>query len=82
MDTSSSTENQLELKPERQKPGPKKGDSKKLERTLDELITRIHNLEGLVIRMAHQGGISHSIIKEAGLEAWSPSKKDMSKRVG
>ena len=78
MDTSSFTE----IKPERQKPGPKKGAQKQADRALDELITRIHNLECLVIRMAHQGGISTSIIKEAGLEPWTPGKKDMSKRVG
>lgn len=80
MDTSSLTE-QTEVI-ERQKPGPKKGASKKLDRNLDELITRIHNLEDLVTRMAHQVGFSPIMIKQAGLTPWTPGKKDMQKRVG
>ena len=77
MDTLLSTE-----EPTRQKPGPKKGSQKKASQTLDELITRVCSLEQLVTRMAHQVGFSPQIIKEAGLEPFNPSKKDMYKRMG
>lgn len=67
--TSSSTE-QIKAKP-----GPKakpKIDVEALER-------RIHNLEQLVIRMAHQSGTAHVLIQKAGLEVYVPTKGDMSK---
>jgi len=68
MDESSSIE-------QPKKPGPKpapKVDVSKLE-------ARIHNLEQLIIRMAHQSGTSHSILIKAGLEPYQPTQGDMSK---
>ena len=51
--------------------------------SLDELITRIHDLENLVIRMAHNAGTSHSIIRDSGLTPYSLKTKDMTKfKVG
>lgn len=82
MDTSSSTEQADLLETTRQKPGPKKGASKKLDRNLDELVTRLHNLEDLVTRIAHQAGISHGIIIGSGLTPFTPGRKDMQKRAG
>jgi hypothetical protein len=40
---------------------------------------RIANLEQLVIRMAHNAGVSHTIIINAGLLPYNPTKSDMSK---
>ena len=60
---------------EKQKPGPKakpKPDYEDLER-------RIHNLEQLLIRVCHNSGTSHGIIKKAGLEPYQPTKNDMNK---
>ncbi len=71
MDTSSSIE------PVKNKPGPKpapKVDTKALE-------NRIHNLEQLIVRMAHNSGTSHIIIKKAGLVPYTPTSGDMSKFV-
>ena len=67
MDTSSSTE-----KP---KPGPKP----KAKVDIEALEARIHNLEQLIIRMAHQSGTSHQILIKAGLTPYSPTKNDMTK---
>ena len=66
--TSSSTE--------KKKPGPK--PKVQLQEVID-LEVRVHNLEQLIIRMAHQSGTSHSIIMKAGLEPYHPTKGDMSK---
>ena len=45
----------------------------------DQLLDRLHNLEELVTRMAHQSGVSHTLIVKAGLEPYKPTKDDMSK---
>lgn len=60
---------------EKSKPGPKA----KPKVDLEALQDKIHNLEELVIRMAHQSGVSHVIIKKAGLEPYSPVAGDMGK---
>lgn len=68
--TSSSTNETVKAKP-----GPKaapKIDTKQLE-------ARVHNLEQLIIRMAHQSGTSHQIIIQAGLTPYQPSRDDMTK---
>ena len=57
------------------KPGPKP----KAQVNINELEARVHNLEQLIIRMAHQSGTSHQIILKAGLEPYQPTKGDMSK---
>ena len=57
------------------RPGPKP----KAQVNTTELEARVHNLEQLIIRMAHQSGTSHQILKKAGLEPYSPSANDMSK---
>jgi len=60
---------------ERKKPGPQakpKIDTEALE-------ARVHNLEQLIVRMAHQSGTAHAILKQAGLEPYSPSRNDMTK---
>lgn len=70
MEQSSSTE-----QPQKAKPGPKakpKIDVESLER-------RIHNLEQLITRMAHQSGTAHVLIQKAGLKPYQPTKGDMSK---
>ena len=63
------------LSTERKKPGPApkpKVDTQALER-------RIHNLEELLTRMAHQSGTSHQLIIKAGLTPYKPTKNDMTK---
>ena len=57
------------------KPGPKP----KAQVNTTELEARVHNLEQLISRMAHQSGVSHSILLKAGLEPYLPTKGDMSK---
>ena len=71
MDTSSSHEPETPKK----KPGP----VAKPKVDIEALIARMHNLEELVTRMAHQSGTAHVLIKKAGLEPYTPSKGDMSK---
>jgi len=66
---------QTSLSTEKKKPGP----VAKPKVDLEALQDRIHNLEELVIRMAHQSGVSHVIIKMAGLEPYSPIAGDMGK---
>ena len=56
-------------------PGPKP----KSQVNVAELEARVHNLEQLIIRMAHQSGTSHQILKAAGLEPYAPTQNDMSK---
>ena len=61
--------------PIKKKPGPQarpKIDVEVLER-------RIHNLEELLTRMAHQSGTSHQLLIKAGLTPYQPTKNDMSK---
>ena len=43
------------------------------------LEARIHNLEQLIVRMAHQSGTSHQILLKAGLTPFTPSRNDMTK---
>jgi len=57
------------------KPGPKA----KPKVDVEALESRIHNLEQLIVRMAHQSGTSHQILIKAGLTPYSPTKGDMSK---
>ena len=63
------------LSTEKKKPGPQakpKVDTTALE-------ARVHNLEQLITRMAHQSGTSHQILIKAGLEPYQPTQGDMSK---
>ena len=60
---------------EKAKPGPK--PKPKLD--VEALLDRVHNLEQLVLRMAHNSGTSRGVIVKAGLTPWEPSKADMSK---
>ena len=71
MDQSSSTN---EEKP-KAKPGPKA----KPKIDVEALEARIHNLEQLIIRMAHQSGTSHQFLIRAGLTPYHPTKDDMTK---
>lgn len=57
----------------------KRGRPPKSVENVDQLIDRVHNLELLLVRMAHQSGLSHGLIRQAGLEPYSPSSADMSK---
>ena len=80
---SSFIEPQAEATQEKKKPGPAKGQGKKIESDLKSLTTRLANLEALVLRMAHQSGTSHAIIRESGLAPFNPQHKDMNKfKVG
>ena len=65
--TSSSTE--------KKKPGP----APKPKLDTEQLLARIHNLEQLVVRMAHNAGVSHVLIKQAGLAPYQPTQNDMTK---
>ncbi len=50
---------------------------------VEALQSRIHNLEELIVRMAHQSGVAHTLLKKAGLEPYTPTKGDMSRfKVG
>jgi hypothetical protein len=60
---------------EKSKPGPKA----KPKQDLNQLEARIHNLEQLIIRMAHQSGTSHTILIKAGLQPYTPNKEDMTR---
>jgi hypothetical protein len=63
---------------QKKKPGPParpKVDMKHI----DQLNKRIEALESVVIRMAHNSGTAHAILKKAGLEPYNPSKADMSR---
>ena len=59
----------------KKKPGPQA----KPKIDVAELEARIHNLEELLIRIGHQMGLAHAIIKKAGLEPYQPTKGDMAK---
>lgn len=63
------------ISPERKKPGP----APKPKIDVEALLARVHNLEELIIRMAHQSGTAHAIIKKAGLTPYHPSAGDMSR---
>ena len=65
----------MEIETPKAKPGPKA----KPKVDVEALGRRIHNLEELITRMAHQAGVSHSILLKAGLEPYTPTKGDMSK---
>ena len=61
--------------PAKKKPGPApkpKVDTEALER-------RVHNLEQLVIRMAHNSGTAHTVLMQAGLTPYSPTTADMNR---
>ena len=45
----------------------------------NKLITRIDQLETRVLRMAHNSGTAHSIIRDSDLVPFNPLKADMSK---
>ena len=60
---------------ERKKPGPQA----KPKVDLEALQNRIHNLEEFISRMSHQMGISHTLLKKAGLTPYHPSQGDMNK---
>lgn len=66
---------QDQVEPIKNKPGPKARPQVNVE----QLEARVHNLEQLIVRMAHQSGTSHQILVKAGLEPYMPTKGDMSK---
>ena len=72
MDQSSSTDNSVT---EKARPGPKP----KAKVDIDALLTRVHNLEVLLVRMAHNNGTAHTLIKQAGLQPYEPTRQDMTK---
>jgi len=45
----------------------------------NQLLTRINQLEKLVLRMAHNSGTAHAIIRQSDLVPFNPLKADMSK---
>lgn len=62
--------------PEKKKPGPKpKADP------VAQLQIRVHNLEQLIIRMAHNSGTAHAVLIKAGLEPYEPTAGDMNKFI-
>jgi hypothetical protein len=61
--------------PIKKKPGPQA----KPKINVEALERRIHNLEELLTRMAHQSGTSHQLLIKAGLTPYQPTKNDMSK---
>lgn len=69
------TQTSLSNTNEKQKPGPKA----KPRVDVDALERRVHNLEELLVRMAHQSGVSHVLIKKAGLSPYEVTKGDMGK---
>ena len=71
MEQSSLTEQETTKK----KPGP----APKPKVDVAQLEARIHNLEELITRMAHQSGTSHQLLMKAGLEPYQPTKNDMTK---
>ena len=68
-------ENSLSTDQPKAKPGPKP----KAKVDVEALEARMYNLELLVIRMAHQSGTAHAVIKAAGLEPYTPTRNDMTK---
>ena len=73
METSSFSE-----APIKKKPGPQARPKIDVE-VLEALEARVHNLEELLTRMAHQSGTSHQLLIKAGLTPYQPTKNDMSK---
>lgn len=73
---------------EKKKPGPAakpKVEMAQIEELQDALVETnklIKNLQGLVVRMAHNTGVAHELIKRAGLEPYNPTKSDMTKFRG
>jgi len=59
----------------KKKPGPQA----KPKIDVEALEARVHNLEELLTRMAHQSGTSHQLLIKAGLTPYQPTKNDMSK---
>jgi hypothetical protein len=71
----------IETTPEptqKKKPGPPSKPKVDMSH-IDALMARIADLESVVIRMAHNSGTAHAILKKAGLEPYNPSKADMSR---
>ncbi len=66
---------QSSLTETKKKPGP----APKPKVDLKALESRIHNLEELITRMAHQSGTSHALLIKAGLTPYQPTKNDMQK---
>ena len=62
----------------RKKPGP----AAKPKIDVEDLLRRIDNLEELIIRMAHNSGVSHILLKKAGLSPYVATKNDMQKFRG
>jgi len=62
-----------------EKPKAKPGPKAKPKIDVEALEARVHNLEQLIIRMAHQSGTSHQFLIKAGLTPYSPTKADMTK---
>lgn len=46
---------------------------------VNDLLTKINLLEKLVLRMAHNSGTAHTIIRESDLAPYVPGKEEMSK---
>jgi len=63
---------------QRKKPGPPAKPKVDMSH-IDQANKRIEALESVVIRMAHNSGTAHAILKAAGLEPYNPTKADMSK---
>lgn len=70
---------------ERKKPGPQAkpkvdmGNIILINKQITELTDRIARLEGLVVRMCHNSGVAHALMKKAGLKPYNPTNADMSK---
>ena len=63
---------------QKKKPGPPAKPKVDMNH-IDQLNKRIEALESVVIRMAHNSGTAHTILKAAGLEPYNPTKADMTK---
>ena len=83
MQAPSSSNDQTPEAVEKKRPGPAaKADMNHIEEihaALLETNERIKNLQELVVRMAHNAGVAHTLIKKAGLEPYCPTKGDMSR---
>ena len=45
----------------------------------NDLLTRLNQLEKLVLKMAHMAGTAHSTIRDSDLAPYNPQKSEMSK---
>ena len=48
----------------------------------EDLAFKLNALANVVVRMAHNTGTAHALLKQNGLEPYCPQKKDMSKFSG